>query len=72
MPGEVGEELLRDGTVSVAGAVREYQVSRSQLYQWMQAGLLAYCQCGRKRFIPRRALARLMAANLVGGQQVTP
>jgi excisionase family DNA binding protein len=61
------EELLRDGTVTVAGAVREYQVSRSVLYEWMGDGRLVYCQAGRKRLIPRRALARLMAANLVGG-----
>lgn len=70
MSTEAREELLRDGTVTVSGAVREYQVSRSVLYEWMGEGRLAYCQAGRKRLIPRRALARLMAACLVGGAAV--
>jgi hypothetical protein len=70
MRNEIGEELMRDGSVGVAAAVREFGVSRSMLYVWMQQGLLAYCQVGRKRVIPRRALTRVLAANMIGGQVI--
>lgn len=60
------EELLAKGCVSVAGAEAEYALKKSRLYAWMEQGVLPYSQLGAKRLIPRVAIERLLAANLVG------
>lgn len=61
------DELMRDGTVTVAGAKDEYGLSRSRLYQLMTTGCLPYSQIGAKRYMPRRAIIRLLEAGMVGG-----
>ena len=60
------DELLAEGAVTVEGATREYGLGRTRLYEWMSRGELPYSQVGAKRLIPRVALRRLIAANLVG------
>jgi hypothetical protein len=61
------EDIWRDGAVTVDGGKKEYGVSRSRLYDLMGKGELPYSQIGAKRYIPRRALARLLARGMVGG-----
>ncbi|WP_439623424.1 hypothetical protein [Gemmata sp.] len=63
-------ELLRDGAVTVAGLLKEYGISRSRAYELMNDGSLAYSTCGKKRLIPRRAVATLLASTLVNGESV--
>ncbi len=61
------EELVADGLVRVAEAQEFSGLSRSKLYELMEAGDLAYVKIGRARRIPRRALIELAARNLTGG-----
>ncbi len=61
------EELLRDGALSVAEAETFTGLGKSELYQAMGAGELPYVQRGRRRLIPRRALAQWLAQGLRGG-----
>ncbi len=68
--GEAGVDLLTDGALTVGGLVKEFGISRSRAYELMQAGQLPYATCGRKRLIPRRAVARLLATTLVGVSSV--
>lgn len=59
-------ELVADGLVDVAGAASFLSISRSKLYELMDAGELVYVRIGRSRRIPRRALVDLAARSLVG------
>ncbi len=61
------EELVVDGLVRIAEAERFSGLSRSKLYELMEAGDLAYVKLGRARRIPRRALIELAARSLTGG-----
>ena len=63
------EELLKDGCVSVAGAAKFMGISRSRLYQHLQAGRLAFCKDGKRTLIPRRALVRFLAERIHQGWQ---
>ena len=58
-------DLLADGVMSIAGAVRFAGVSRTTLYGAMDAGHLAFVKRGRRRLIPRRALVAWLAEGLV-------
>src|SRR5262249_52862349 len=60
------DDLMRKGTTTVSGAVREYGVGRSRLYELMADGVLVYSQFGARRLIPRVALERLITENLIG------
>jgi excisionase family DNA binding protein len=53
------------GLIRVADAVRFLSVSRSKLYQLMDARKLAYLKLGRSRRIPRSELTRLINENMV-------
>jgi excisionase family DNA binding protein len=66
MTATVHDDLLTAGTVTVNGAVAEFQISKSRLYELMQRGELTYSQFGGRRLIPRIALRRLIAAGMVG------
>ena len=57
-------ELLADGALSVAEAVRFASVSRATLYAAMSAGELVFVKRGRRRLIPKRALVAWLAAGL--------
>lgn len=63
--------LFEGGSVGVKAAEREYGISRSKLYELMQSGHLPYSQLGRRRVIPRRAIAELMARYAVGLPKAT-
>jgi excisionase family DNA binding protein len=65
----LNEELLADGSVNVANLNKEFGITRSRAYEMMNAGILPFVQLGRKRLIPRRAVMRLLAANLKGTNQ---
>ena len=57
-------ELLGDGAIAVAEAVRFSGLSRATLYSAMSDGDLAYIKRGRRRLIPRRALVAWLADGL--------
>jgi hypothetical protein len=61
-------DLLVRGTVTVPGAVREFGISRSRLYELMTSGQLVYSQPlgSRRRLIPRLCLERIIRAGLIG------
>lgn len=72
------EELLADGSMSVAEAAKFSGLSRSTLYRLMEqrdeltgGPKLPYVKMGAggRRLIPKRALLRLMASNLVIGER---
>lgn len=58
-------ELVADGAMSVAEAVRFTGLSRSVLYESMTAGELVYLKHGARRLIPRAALVTFLARGLV-------
>ncbi|HEX4612819.1 MAG TPA: helix-turn-helix domain-containing protein [Urbifossiella sp.] len=60
-----GSELLADGTMGVAGAVKFTGLSKPELYRLMAAGRLAFVRHGTRRLIPRKALVTMLAAGLV-------
>lgn len=60
------EDLLRDGSVTVQGLLKEFGIGRTRAYELMGTGQLAYTQLGARRLIPRAAVRRLLAAGLVG------
>jgi len=62
---ERNRELVVDGCVSIEEAQRFMSLSRSKLYEMMNAGLLAYVKLGRSRRIPRRAMLDALAGNLI-------
>jgi excisionase family DNA binding protein len=57
--------MLADGLLDVTEAAKFASVSRSFLYDLMEAGDLAYTKIGRRRLIPRRALVELARKGLV-------
>jgi hypothetical protein len=61
---EEAEKLLVEGTVTVSGAVREFSIGRTALYQLMNAGELPYSDKTGRRLIPRLALRRLLASGM--------
>ena len=62
--------LVADGLLTVREAAEFLKLSRSTLYQMMDAGELAYSKIGCSRRIPRRAVVELAARNLQGGTKV--
>lgn len=61
------ESVYSDGLVSVAEAASFLGISRSHIYDLMEAGHLGYTKLGRCRRIPRRALTQLALVNHQGG-----
>lgn len=60
------ETLVRDGHLTLPEATAFLRLSRSTLYNLMDAGGLAYIRIGRARRIPKRALVDLAATHLKG------
>ena len=59
--------LVVEGGLRTIEEAREFtRLSRSVLYELMDAGKLPYTKIGRRRLIPRQALVELAAAGLVG------
>jgi excisionase family DNA binding protein len=57
-------EMVIDGLARIAEAVTFLGLSRSKLYELMDAGDLPFVLLGRSRRIPRRALVELAARHL--------
>jgi len=58
-------ELLADGLITVAEAVKFSGLGKTTIYGLMEAGRLAYVRVGRARRIPKRELVRFLAGQLV-------
>lgn len=69
MDGARGEDLFRDGAVTIAGLKTEFGISRSKAYEMMDSGQLPFTTppATRRRLVPRLAVRRLLAQNLVLG-----
>jgi excisionase family DNA binding protein len=65
----VNTELVADGLNTITEAQEFTRLSRSDLYARMERGELPYVKLGRRRLIPRRALAELAGRHLVVGTQ---
>jgi excisionase family DNA binding protein len=59
-------DLLKDGSLTIAQACREFGLSKSKIYMWMGEGRLPYTMATGRRLIPRKSLVELLAAGLVG------
>ena len=57
--------IFEAGAVTLQGATEEFGIGRSALYDEMNAGRLEFAQRGRRRLIPRKALQRILAEDLV-------
>lgn len=60
-------DLVADGLMTVSEAAKFLGISRSALYNIMDAGELPYVKLGRARRIPRRSVVDLATGNLLGG-----
>jgi excisionase family DNA binding protein len=61
------EELVADGLLTVRECAEFLHLSRSKVYELMDAGELCFAKLGRSRRIPRRAVIELAARRLRGG-----
>jgi excisionase family DNA binding protein len=59
------DELVEGGLMTVKEAAVFLGLSAAKLYALMESGDLVYCKIGRSRRIPRRALVKLAARNLI-------
>jgi excisionase family DNA binding protein len=60
-------ELVQDGGMSVEQAAKFSSLSRSQIYELMSAGRLAYSKIGARRIVLRASLVRLLAESAPDG-----
>ena len=60
-------ELVADGLLTVQECAEFLHLSRSKIYEMMDAGELCFTKLGRSRRIPRRAVIELAARGLRGG-----
>ena len=60
-------ELVADGLLTVRETAAFLHLSRSKIYELMDAGILCFAKLGRSRRIPRRAVIELAARQLQGG-----
>jgi len=49
-------ELVADGLLTVQECAKFLHLSRSKIYELMDAGILCFAKLGRSRRIPRRAV----------------
>jgi excisionase family DNA binding protein len=61
--------LVADGLLTVRECAEFLHLSRSKVYELMNAGILCYAKLGRSRRIPRRAVIELAAQELRGGRR---
>ena len=59
--------LVADGLLTVRECAEFLHLSRSKVYELMNAGILCYAKLGRSRRIPGRAVIELAARELKGG-----
>ena len=60
-------EMVSDGLLTVQECAQFLHLSRSKVYELMDAGELCFTKLGRSRRIPRRAVIELAARGLRGG-----
>ena len=60
-------ELVADGLLTIKECAAFLRISRSKVYQLMDAGVLCYAKIGRSRRIPRRAVLDVAARAIRGG-----
>lgn len=58
--------LLNDGLVTIKEAASFFNISRSQVYNYIDRGWLPTVKIARLRRIPRQAMLKLAADHLVG------
>jgi excisionase family DNA binding protein len=58
-------DLVSEGAVTVSEALRISGIGRSVLYDLMSKGEIPFAQVGRRRLVPRRALAQFLERRLV-------
>ncbi len=63
--------LVADGLLTVGECAEFLHVSRSKVYEMMDAGILCYVKLGRSRRIPKRAVIELAARELRGGKRLS-
>ena len=63
------EDLVSEGLLTVHEAAEFLKLSRSRLYELMDAGELAYVKIGRSRRVPRRGVVELATRSLEGGHR---
>ena len=64
-------ELVADGLLTVKECSEFLHLSRSKIYELMDAGELCFAKLGRSRRIPRRAVIELAARQLRGGWRLS-
>jgi excisionase family DNA binding protein len=62
-------EIVADGLLTVRECAEFLHLSRSKIYELMDAGELCFAKLGRSRRIPRRAVIELAARELRGGRR---
>jgi excisionase family DNA binding protein len=62
-------ELVSDGLLTVRECAEFLHLSRSKIYELMDAGELCFAKLGRSRRIPRRAVIELVAREIQGGRR---
>jgi excisionase family DNA binding protein len=60
------DDVLDEGCVSVTGMMKEFAIGRSRIYELIAENRLQIIKLGRKTLIPRRAIKRMLAAQLHG------
>ena len=60
-------ELVADGLLTINECAAFLRISRSKVYQLMDAGVLSYAKLGRSRRIPQRAVIDVAAQAIRGG-----
>jgi excisionase family DNA binding protein len=65
--GESSTDIFGEGSMTVAQAAAFLNISRSKVYQLVDAGRLRSTKIDRTRRIPRRVLLDFAAAHLQGG-----
>ena len=71
-PTKAEPECIADGFDDVRGAAEYLSISRSKVYELMDAGMLTYAKFGKSRRIPRRAIRAYAAENLVARDRRRP
>ena len=62
---EEREQIMSEGCISVADAVRYAGISRTALYAAMGDGEIPYVKVGSRRLVPKQALEAFLMRRLV-------
>lgn len=56
--------IVSDGVLSIAEAAKELRVCKETISRMVRAGTLLCCKVGRRKLIPRKALALMLAESV--------